>query len=161
MTTSPSNRTRSGLSLVELMISILLLFIVFGCWSAMNNIQAVRKESFRYAAVEKVAGILDALDSTRVTPPKQNTKTERYVIRENGTLEKLPKERRKELLPVFGNDVPVFYQCRFVDSPIPNSVGSKWGSCYWLAVDLYGGDGRSPSVDAEPFVTLTMLVKRK
>lgn len=64
-TPSPSSRGggRSGVSLVEVMVSVLLLFIIFCGWFRMNNIQAVRKESYRYEAVERAAGMLDALSA--------------------------------------------------------------------------------------------------
>ena len=44
---------------------MVLLVIVFVGWVRMNNIQAVNKESLRYAAIEKAAGMLDAVASVK------------------------------------------------------------------------------------------------
>jgi len=51
---------RRGVSLVELMISMLILVFVTVTWMKLIGAQSARRESFRREAVERLAGMMDA-----------------------------------------------------------------------------------------------------
>lgn len=54
------NASRRGVTLVELMISMLILAIVCISWLQIIGIQSARKEARRREAVERLAGMMDA-----------------------------------------------------------------------------------------------------
>lgn len=59
--------SRSGFSLVELLVTTLVLAIIFIGWLQICNFQAVRKEALRRLAVEKAAGYLDYMAGSGAT----------------------------------------------------------------------------------------------
>ena len=147
---------RSGQSLVEVLVSILLLFIVFCSWAAMNNIQAVRKESFRYAAVEKAAGILDAMtalsDEQEAFPDTWYRLDEKTGFPKEWTGKNIPENGVFELWP--GQNVPI--GCSIFVSQ--KAGPSAWTNGVWCTVSLYDTtDGTA----RRPYASLKALLERQ
>ena len=158
MNLEPSNRSRSGVTLVELMVSVLLLLIVFLGWARMNNIQAVRRESIRYAAVEKAAGFLDACDpktSSSLDPAfSYSWKNGRLEILSGRSLAPLVWEgdtTGREGAPVLG------YRIRFSDS-VPGCLPDNyfWETGPWAVAEVY--DNWQAGAVGNPLVTLRVFL---
>lgn len=160
------NEDCSGATLVEVMVSVLLLFIIFCSWAAMNNVQAVRKESFRYAAVEKAAGMLDAMDRDSGTVVKIGkiekvtslTKDRSYRFSDGQWLIVSDEDELTRLFPE-SDDVEIGYRVR---TKTPEDIAggdSSWRSGMWAEVELYD-DWRRKASKQTPFSRFRMFVKR-
>ena len=152
---------RSGETLVEVMVSILLLFIIFCSWAAMNNVQAVRKESFRYAAVEKAAGILDAMVAKDSFSDGKARPGFCYRLDDNGKLCRTGRTSDKtatEIHPLWpeNGDSTVGYRI-FAEQ---ESGDSGWTNGTWGVVSLYSSLSR-PSTEQRPFAEFRMLLERR
>ena len=148
---------RSGATLVELCVAMVLLVIVFVGWVRMNNIQAVNKESLRYAAIEKAAGMLDAVASVK------NAKTLRpgaYLqIEEDGSFTQIGRRTGtvplEKILPIASESVTIGYQCHVEQGLVDDA---NWGtSTRWIVCDLFDeyGDCRSR---VDPFSSFKMAI---
>ena len=138
MNHASKNRTRSGVSLVEMMVSVLLLFIVFCSWAAMNNIQAVRKESLRYAAVEKAAGMLDAMVEKQSFEGGKLFRGACYKVTEEGKFQRTVMDGKpgsETLYPLWPDDpsAPIYYKIVLTNV----SGTSAWTNGTWGVVSLY------------------------
>jgi len=65
---SPVSRLRRGVTLIELMISMLILAIVCVAWLQIIGIQSARREARRREAVERLAGMMDAFIAIKTRP---------------------------------------------------------------------------------------------
>ena len=151
-----------GVTLVELMISMLILAIVCISWLEIIGIQSARKEARRREAVERLAGKMDAFmymkrkgDSSRTG--KVNTGC--YRIADDGTL---PQSINANLVPpIFEDDVsPIGYQLSVVsnlDWFDRVKFGNNWSSCRWLVGRLYNRNGNLDDV-GKPFFTLPVCL---
>ena len=161
------NAARSGATLVELCVAMLLLTIVFAGWVRMNNIQAVNKESLRYAAVEKAAGMLDAVATQKREDIKKDRKFREgcYLqIMADGTI--VQDGRRKgdvpieRILPLWGDDVAIGYQCHVETGLVGDDAASKWGNgSRWIVLDLFNTHGECRS-KAESVASFRMILDR-
>lgn len=168
MIRKPSDRSRSGVTLVELCVATLILCIIFFGWTRINNIKAVNRESLRYAAVEKAAGMLESVDSSEAG----NAPGIYFSVAGNGSLTKVGSSAQSgkppdSILPLFGNDCPVGYQFHtekgtkgsgyfhVVNPGMPNEHGD---ACLWLVVDLFDRHGSVRS-DVDSFVSLRVFCK--
>ena len=141
---------RSGVTLVELLVSVLLLTIIFCGWMAMNNIQAVRKESFRYEAVEKAEGLLDSITVLYWSDPDNWYDSALVVNQASGHLEPV-RPGKSDLFPLWPDS----------ENPIGCTIHIQelddFGGV-WAKVALYDSYIKSPSLQS-PFATLRLLLE--
>ena len=143
----------------------------------MNNIQAVRRESFRYAAVEKAAGMLDAISRDSVGSGNFFTQTTYWDFdklsklweagesdvdiddfEEVGTNDRDPEDI---VLPMWKDSV---------DGELAPTIGYRlyttyetrpgWQTGYWVTLDLYD-DYRVADSATHPFTTLGVFVYKR
>ena len=138
---------------------MLLLAIVFIGWVRMNNIQAVNRESLRYAAIEKAAGMLDAIEA------KKQMKDGMYLrINDNGSVSPLSGPSAANTVhPLFDDRIPIGYQLRVSKGDTSNPGLSTWGSAsgsasLWLVCDLFDFHGERQAEEA-PFTSLNVFLK--
>ena len=157
MNQNPSSR--SGVSLVELMVSILLLMIAFLGWMRMNNIQAVRKESLRYAAVEKAAGLLDAMMSQEKVEGLTKSEKYNYQWTEGG----LVKIKPNVIAPLWRDgegatdDVPGYRIVLEDRSGASSSRSTFWNRGVWARMELF--DSCRSGGNNPPFACLRVFLK--
>ena len=152
-------RARCGVTLVELMISMLILTIVCLAWLEIVGIQSARKEARRREAVERLSGMMDAF----LYIYKSSVSTGSYQCNLTPGLSRLSftKDSNTNVVhSVFDGLVsPIGYQLRVVttkDLPNQQSLGTRWGSSKkWLIGNLYDRNGAVREV-GKPFFTLSV-----
>lgn len=151
---------RSGTTLVELCVAMVLLVIVFTGWVRMNNIQAVNKESLRYAAIEKAAGMLEAVDYAKLSQEGMDVAGTVLTIDEAGDVHYISGESDGHpfgrVFPLFADHVQIGYQCHVKENMVGDSVWSKWGNSAWVQMDLFDrvGDVRN---EVDPFASIAIF----
>lgn len=157
---------RSGVTLVELMIAMLVLAIVCIAWLEIIGIQSARREARRREAVERLAGMMDAfmydIRSSFSLSEKyyemQTSKTQPGVL----ISFKQVSGSGLELFPVFDENVsPIGYRLGVVkqdDLREPDRFGDSWGNCKWLVGELYDRSGCLKQDDEEPFFYLQVCL---
>ena len=141
---------RRGVTLVELLISMLILAIVCIAWLQIIGIQSARKEARRREAVERLVGMMDAflyvnrrggVDSGSYRMLMANDGERVSFVQDDGT---------NAVHRVFDGDVsPIGYQLRLVNMvDVPHGeLFSGWtpygrgASCRWLVGSLYERSG--------------------
>lgn len=157
---------RRGVTLVELMISMLILTIVCIAWLQIIGIQSARKEARRREAVERLAGMMDAFlycKSAGGVDPGYGYKMDLST----GSFEK--DRSGKNVYPVFSEgESPIGYQLLVVkdkDSlPDANKPGvdwgvrrSNWAVRKWLVGKLYDRSGTTDDA-GRPFFSLPVCI---
>ena len=151
---------RRGVTLVELLISMLILAIVCIAWLQIIGIQSARKEARRREAVERLAGMMDAfLHESR---DKGASTGVNYMVRTNANHAIDIVKSTVEISAMFDGDVsPIGYQLRVVNmSQLDNYVefGSNWGTCKWLVGKLYNRSNCSEADAGKPFFTVPVCL---
>lgn len=151
---------RRGVTLVELLVSMLILTIVCIAWLQIIGIQSARKEARRREAVERLAGMMDAfLHESR---DKGASLGVNYMVRTNANYEIDIVKSTVEISAMFDGDVsPIGYQLRVVDmSQLDNYVefGRNWGTCKWLVGKLYNRSNCSEVDAGKPFFTVPVCL---
>lgn len=162
--------SRSGLTLVELMISMLIFALVCISWFKIIAIQSARKEARRHEAVERLVGMMDASlyfmkkgDLIRAGEQHQS-----FIVQRDGDTINLRKGMMEEVYPIFDGDVsPIGYQIVLTKSPaaigVPNAgLYEGWSlnsreAPYWLVGFLYDGCGNTNDV-GRSFFTLPVFM---
>lgn len=151
---------RRGVTLVELMISMLILAIVCTAWLEIIGIQSAKKEARRREAVERLAGMMDAFAYlTKVSKPPvgygcyyMTNSFDRLFI--NGGDASL-------VYPMFSDGAsPIGYQLRVVkktDLPDANRFEQWVDNSRWLVGRLYSQNGLTNDVGAA-FFTLPVCL---
>ncbi len=160
---------RRGVTLVELMISMLILTIVCISWLQIIGIQSARKEARRREAVERLVGMMDAfLYDTRQGSTSQGVALKQnayYAVETNAfnmvTVKSLNND--DAIRPIFDGSVsPIGYQLSVVARgrlPKPSGFPSEhWGSVKWLVGKLYDRSGCRESEAGTPFFTLPVCL---
>ena len=154
---------RRGVTLVELMVSMLILAIVCIAWLQIIGIQSARKEARRREAVERLAGMMDAfLYENRTKSPAAAV----YFMEKQGGDDDFPriyfsKDSKGEVHPIFEGDVsPVGYQlCVVQKANLPNQEKFvNWGSGKWLVGKLYNRSDCLETEAGKPFFTLPVCM---
>lgn len=161
------NASRRGVTLVELMISMLILAIVCISWLQIIGIQSARKEARRREAVERLAGMMDAFMYCNKSTASFSEKAYSVDVEEDQLSFK--EEGNKTLVhPIYeeldknGSRVsPVGYRLYVVKKNNLNnavSFGDSWGSCKWLVGELYDCHGCSTDEAGKPFFVLPVCL---
>ena len=155
--------SRRGVTLVELMISMLILAIVCIAWLQIIGIQSARKEARRREAVERLVGMMDAFlyVNRKNTSFTANTfwsvETNAY-----GVIDFSYKKDDDAVHPIFNDDMsPVGYRLYIINKgELPNAerFGNNWGSCKWLVGSLYNYSSCSVEDAGKPFFTLPVCL---
>lgn len=161
---------RRGVTLVELMISMLILTIVCIAWLQIIGIQSARKEARRREAVERLVGMMDAYLYVTLRGNQNGVnlnKESSYSIVKNGDELRFVEYRtnakgNKEVYPMFDTDVSsVGYRIELVKrDALPDMEQYKeWttGNNYWLVGRLYNRYGNLDEVGA-PFFSLPVCL---
>ncbi len=149
---------RSGVTLVELLVCTLLLAIVFCCWAAMNNIQGVRRESLRYAAVEKAAGILDLAAGMELKTQSQGPRF--YELNESkGELEDQNGKEGDDAVRALWSGQTIGYRLWAENRGWGGGARYAWTNGTWAVICLY--DTLSDADGQKPFAELRILTKRR
>ena len=149
-----------GVTLVELLISMLILMIVCIAWLQIIGIQSARKEARRREAVERLAGMMDAfLHESR---DKGASPGVNYMVRTNANHAIDIVRSTVEISAMFDGEVsPIGYQLRVVNkAQLDNygELGSNWGECKWLVGRLYNRSNCSEADAGKPFFTLPVCL---
>ena len=164
-----------GVTLIELMISMLILTLVCVAWLEIIGIQSARKEARRREAVERLAGMMDAFmyDSLLTRQPGGVVKVNQmngqrtfqagdYRIDQSAGLLSAVKLQSETIQPLYETDIsPIGYRLRVVDMmalDYCNAFGSNWRNSKgkkssWLVGELYDHHGKKES-NWRPFFSL-------
>ena len=147
-----------GVTLVELMISALILTIVSIAWLEIIGIQSARKEARRREAVERLAGMMDAF----MLEKKTNVMIGSYELAINDdTLTVTRDGDTNTVHRVFADGIsPIGYQlCVVSYANLPERRRfSGWSSSHkWLIGRLYNLNG-SVKEAGRPFFTLPVCL---
>lgn len=156
---------RRGVTLVELMVSMLILTIVCLAWLEIIGIQSARREARRREAVERLAGMMDAF-LYRCKDPKATVKAGRsYKMVMNEAVQSLTFEEigtTNVVQALFAGDVSsIGYQLCVVakgDLPGERLFGDNWGRGRWLVGRLYERNGAVADA-GKPFFTLPVCME--
>jgi len=176
----PTPPLKRGVTLVELMISMLILAIVCIAWLQIIGIQSARKEARRREAVERLVGMMDAF--MRVKYPTFEKGCYHVYHTNNVCHMELGRESKIDfniddgtvIHPVFANDVSAIgYQFCVVDKTNLGKQDKKfvrwekftgWDKTdrdhpyrYWLVGMLYDRSGNVEEV-GKPFFTLPVCL---
>ena len=154
-----------GVTLVELMISMLILTLVCVAWLEIIGIQSAKKEARRREAVERLVGMMDVfmfVARNNSLERKKISSNSYYFFERNGDAIKIsPASGGKAVYPVFEDNVsPVGYQLSVVETKsLPDHEKFvNWDStCRWLVGKLYDGNSLN-GVDKGPFFTLPVFL---
>lgn len=156
---------RRGMTLVELMVSMLILTIVCLAWLEIIGVQSARRESRRREAVERLSGMMDAFLYEYRIGPFDPGKSYKMVM--NESVHSLTFEGTKTTNVVhalFDADISsIGYQLCVVkktDIPRERQFGDNWGSGCWLVGRLYERNGAVAEA-GKPFFTLPVCMLRE
>ena len=158
---------RRGVSLVELMISMLILAIVCIAWLQIIGIQSARKEARRREAVERLAGMMDAfmyLGSSSGTIDSGGYE----MVRDGNAITFKRAYNANAVYPMFDGDVsPIGYRLCITNysALLGASLSKDWQPAdrfvkgFWLVGSLYNGNGTVDQA-GKPFFTLSVCTGR-
>lgn len=154
---------RRGVTLVELMVSMLILTIACLAWLEIIGIQSARREARRREAVERLAGMMDAfLCEYRNKNVASGTS---YKMVMNTVAHSLAFERTGTTNVVHalfdGAVSSIGYQLCVVakkDLPGERLFGDNWGRGCWLVGRLYERNGAVADA-GKPFFTLPVCME--
>lgn len=145
---------RRGVTLVELMISMLLLAIICVAWFKIIAVQSARKEARRREAVERLAGMMDAFMYIK----RLNIAEGDYRMEMQGAVVNFTTHNGV-VNPVFAGDVsPVGYRLSVTNAPgWPSYDAETWGNGKWLVGRLYENNG-TEAESGRAFFTLPVYL---
>lgn len=159
------------MSLVELLVSILVIVIIFISWLRISNFQAIRKESLRREAIECAAGYLDFMSLKGYLASSGSRKF--YRISFNDVTKvysatEVTDNTTPMPYPLFGEDEPIGYVLDLVRNTGQYALGHSgaWpANGSWAVIRLYdrhshaGGKDGLAALEDQPFSTMSVLVK--
>lgn len=152
MSKRPSRRAdmnRRGFTLIEIMVSALLIVIIFSAWFKISNFQAIRKESLRREAVERAAGYLDVMTRGSYMPG--------YYRVDPVTAGVLSVGSGDEIQALFDSAGPVGYVLQVHN--FHAGLGSNWPpSSVWATVQLFNQHGISANT-VRPYYELSLCIR--
>ena len=152
--------SRRGTTLVELMVSMLILAIACIGWLEIIGLQSARKEARRREAVERLSGMMDAF---LYCYRNKSCTLSCYSVKTNANRTiSFPTCGNSDVQALFDGDVsPIGYQLAVVaKKDLPSSVdfGNNWGSCKWLVGRLYNLSNCTTNDAGRPFFTLPVCL---
>lgn len=151
---------RRGVTLVELMISMLILTIVCTAWLEIIGIQSAKKEARRREAVDRLSGMMDAFAYLKRGPGQPVAYGSYHVTSSFNNLE-IKGGDASVAYPMFADGAsPIGYQLRVVrKSDLPRANGFEGWSpgSRWLVGQLYSQNGITNDVGS-PFFTLSVCL---
>jgi len=151
---------RRGVTLVELLISMLILAIVCVTWLQVIGIQSARRESRRREAVDRLSGMMDAFMYCYRNGGISEGSSYYMASIDGGVVSFNSDKDLTKAHPLFGGDVsPIGYQlCVLNLNRIPDSnMFFGWESKKWLVGRLYDTNGKLGDAD-RPFFTLPVCL---
>jgi len=175
---------RHGVTLVELMISMLILAIVCISWLQIIGIQSARKEARRREAVERLAGMMDAflycnqnVKPNRLTIGGYKLAIDDEIGGKRISLTSYKGAAANEVYPIFeSGESPIGYRLSVVEKAnlrdeglpvelfkgwdLPLSISDKGSTVVprWLVGKLYDHSNCSTSEAGRPFFTLPVCL---
>ena len=166
---------RRGVTLVELMISMLILAIVCVAWLQIIGIQSARREARRREAVERLSGIMDAfMYCYQNEPPKRLKEGCSYMLdASNGQFKQATGANANLVRSVFDREFdadasPVGYRIcvEGIDAFPDRNLFEGWElplkgekrSPLWLVGRLYDRSGCQLADAGNPFFTLRVCL---
>lgn len=138
-----------GFSLIELMVSTLILVIIFVGWIKICGFQAIRKESLRREGAEKAAGFLDVMVASDVSEGFY-----RIAFTTNQSYE-ISSSPARMVQPLFGESDPVGYVLE-----VERRLAShNWPEADWAIARLYDEHGVETNVAGRPFSVMSVYVE--
>ena len=148
-----------GVTLVELMISMLILTIVCVAWLEIIGIQSAKKEARRREAVDRLSGMMDAFCYLKGSG--QPVAYGSYYITNSFNNLVVNGGDATLVYPMFRDEVsPIGYQLRVVRKrDLPDADGFEgWSTgSRWLVGQLYSQNGITNDV-GNPFFTLSVCL---
>ena len=152
---------RRGVTLVELMISMLILTIVCISWLQIIGIQSARKEARRREAVERLSGMMDAFLYRYMNSSPLEGGYYVDLRLENKKIDFIRDANAKNVYPMFNSNVsPIGYQLRVVqETGLPgNESFAGWNNKHrWLVGRLFHRSGMVEDA-GKPFFTLPVCL---
>lgn len=156
---------RRGVTLVELMISMLILALVCIAWLEIIGIQSARKEARRREAVERLSGMMDAFlycNTQQVGSANQSVAYSMSIDGNNNLrFYSYGNGNTNAVFRMFEGDVsPIGYQlCLVPAASLPEGWKSAadWGTSRWLIGRLYNQYGTVAEA-GRPFFTLPVCL---
>ena len=147
---------RRGVTLVELMISMLILAIVCIAWLQIIGIQSARKEARRREAVERLSGMMDAFMYCKKASTSFSVGGWRMNYDVGGRVD-FASAATNEVFAIFDGDVsPIGYQLcveKLNQLPGSDNFAGNWRSGSWLVGRLFNRNGKVDEV-GRPFFVL-------
>ena len=154
-------RARRGVTLVELMVSMLILTVVCLAWLEIVGVQSARREARRREAVERLAGMMDAFLYEKRSGGVGTGGYRMEMHAASGTLAFHPDAGTNTVHALFDPAVsPVGYQlCVVTQAGLPaDARPTGWAAAHrWLVGRLYDGNGPVREV-GRPFFTLPVCL---
>lgn len=148
------------MTLVELMISMLILTIVCTAWLEIIGIQSAKKEARRREAVERLSGMMDAFLYLKGGSEQPVGCGSYYVISSFNNLE-IKVGDASVAYPMFADGAsPIGYRLSVVQKGnLPDADGFEgWSeNSRWLVGQLYSQNGTTNDV-GNPFFTLPVCL---
>ncbi len=152
-----------GFSLVELLVTTLIVIIVFAAWVRISNFQAIRTESLRRAAIEKATGYLDFMaDGPSIVGAYSlawDTNDSSYDL--SGPSD--PSDPSYRIPALFEESDPIGYVLRVVENwPLRANWPGDHGwspNAKWAVIQLYDEHGVSTNAAGRPFSTMSVFMQ--
>lgn len=153
---------RRGVTLVELMVSMLILTIVCLAWLEIIGVQSARREARRREAVERLSGMMDAFLYTYRTGGFYVGYSYKMVVNEaTHALTFEGADTTNDVHALFDGAVSsIGYQLCVVEKknlPRERLFGDNWGGGPWLVGRLYERSGTVADA-GKPFFTLPVCM---
>ena len=153
---------RRGMTLVELLVSMLILTLVCLAWLEIIGVQSARRESRRREAVERLPGMMDALLYEYRNASSDPGTSYKMVMNESARSLKFELDTTTNVVhALFDASISsIGYQLCIVnkkDVPQAHLFGDNWGSGCWLVGRLYERSGAVADA-GKPFFTLPVCM---
>ena len=154
---------RRGMTLVELLVSMLILTLVCLAWLEIIGVQSARRESRRREAVERLPGMMDAfLYEYRNKAFSAGTSYKMVMNAAARSLEFESTKTTNVVHALFDASISsIGYQLCVVnkkDIPQARLFGDNWGGSPWLIGRLYERNGAVADA-GKPFFTLPVCME--
>lgn len=160
---------KKGVTLVELLISVLILTIVCVSWLQIIGTQSARKEARRRESVDRLAGMMDAFLYEKKDVNISSETSYEVFLSDNKTSFNCFERNNDYIYPLFDERTKdgfrvsnIGYQLRVVSTEDMINDGwefnDEWGESKWLVGKLYNRSECKREEAGEPFFTLPVCL---